>query len=181
MAARLIRLALFFVVANGLQRADGCGSRPLTVRRGLGHDVDDRMQIPHWDSVAGGRGFASRLEAHRRLNYLRFTKRPFRHQCARPGKRLPRLDDQSIERSGSIPSLRIRRSSLSAPVSIAYVSISISEVQRHRGTESVGDCVAAIYVELALLTLFELLDEIDDSAATSTEEIAVKENPMLRA
>ena len=44
-----------------------------------------------------------------------------------------------------------------------------------------GDCVAAIYVELAPSTLFELLDEIDDSAATSTEEIAVKENPMLRA
>ena len=99
------------------------------------------------------------------------------------------------------------------PVSIAYVSISISEVQRYRGaavqryrgteaqrhrgtevqryrgtevqryrgTESVGDCVTAIYVELALFTLFEVLDEIDESATTSTEEIAPKENPVPRA
>ena len=39
-----------------------------------------------------------------------------------------------------------------------------------------GDCVAAIYVELALFTLFEVLDEIDESATTSTEEIAAEEN-----
>ena len=62
------------------------------------------------------------------------------------------------------------------PFSIAYVSISISEAQRHRGTESVGDCVVAIYVEPALFTLFEVLNEIDESATTSTEEIAAEEN-----
>ena len=37
-----------------------------------------------------------------------------------------------------------------------------------------GECVTAIYAELALLSLFELLDEIDDLAATSGEEIAAK-------
>ena len=37
-----------------------------------------------------------------------------------------------------------------------------------------GECVTAIYAELALLTLFELLDEIDDLPATSGEEIAAK-------
>ena len=44
-----------------------------------------------------------------------------------------------------------------------------------------GEYVTALYVELALLTLFELLDEIDDLAATSREEFAAKENPVPRA
>ena len=44
-----------------------------------------------------------------------------------------------------------------------------------------GDRVTAICVELALFSLFELLDEIDDSAATSTEEFAVKESSVSRA
>ena len=44
-----------------------------------------------------------------------------------------------------------------------------------------GDRVTAICVELAVISLFELLGEIDEQAATSREEFAVKENPMLRA
>ena len=63
------------------------------------------------------------------------------------------------------------------PLSLTSLSLS----QRYRGTESVGEYVTALYVELALLTLFELLDEIDDLAATSREEFAAKENPVPRA
>ena len=73
--ARLVRDELFFAAATGLSRADRFGSRHLTIRRGLGHFVDDRRNIPHPDRGAGGRVFAHRSEDQRRLNSLHVTVR----------------------------------------------------------------------------------------------------------
>ena len=167
MTARSVRHELFLRAANGLSRADGFGARPLTVRRGLDNDVDDRIQKPHWDRAAGGRGFASRLEAHRRLNYLRFAMRRFRHQCApSPVNAFLAWTIRASNDRALIPNSALD-GALSLCLSLSLTSLSLSQRYRGlRGIESVGDCVAAIYVELALLTSVSVSISVSEVSRT---------------
>ena len=77
---------------------------------------------------------------------------------SRARKCLPGAEGQRIERPSSDPKFGIRR-----------IRLSLCLLYRLRlylyltGTENPGDCVTAIYVELAVFSLFELLDEIDES------------------